>query len=283
MTHDFNPERAEAVRIETERSEIRAQVEQCLRESFAGVLEEDELERRLEEVRNMKIVGENEFARLWSMNNHTDDGGCEGFIVIDVGVADRVTQYPIVMDVGLKAETLHIATHEGVHLMAPRPNVVADPMEEDSSEWKISSALGALYFERDRKTLKPDWQSIMFTKPKERTLFWEAMTDWLADDILKDVLADDEKQKLETTGYVEKLYIHHLISRLPNKDAFRLAVRQAYADGNEDVFRGYLQKLTGRTDDAMYEELLDVLKIDFMTQWKERMDAWMRVVAKYLA
>ena len=278
MIKTTNPEQVEAMRVEAERSELRQKTERLLRDGFGDVLSVDQLELRLEDVRRMKIVDEVEYERLQTERPNMPD--TDGFIILEKN-GDRLDQTPVVKDSESRADKIRTAMHEAVHVMAPTPVLIANP-GEDPSTWNYSSYLGAISFERYSNTLEVDTLSIIDTKPVQRGLFWEAITDWLTDEMLKDELTDEEKEEVDTGGYIERHYIHYLVNKVSDRSAFVLAIKKAYTEGNEDQFRWHLHELTGRSDDAMYNELLDVLAMDFKKDWEARVDAWMEVVSKYL-
>lgn len=82
-------------------------------------------------------------------------------------------------------------------------------------------------------------------------------------------------------GYLERLYIAYLVDHAPDREEIIRAIRQAYATGEEGPFISALREMTNRQDDALYDELLDVLKLD-PTDWETRVDRWMETVNKYL-
>ncbi|MEK7620717.1 MAG: hypothetical protein AAB413_05805 [Patescibacteria group bacterium] len=277
MRDGQSPESLEARRIETEWSEMKLQVMKQLRVAFADVLPPEDLERRLETISDTQFVSAQDFERL--TEQYPNEADADGVMRIEVH-GQNVRRYAVVKQTASRADTLHTFAHEATHLMAPESNRVADPMREGEDEQVYSVYLGPLRHERFVYNGKVDPMSVYFDKPKQRALFWEAVTDWHADEMLGDVLSDDEKKEVETGGYLERHYISYLIDHAPDREQIIREIRQAYATGEEGTFIFALRELTNRRDDNFYEELLDVLKLD-PTDWETRIDKWMETVNKY--
>lgn len=277
MTEGYSPERIEAQRIESERSEMTGLARRLMSEAFADILPPEELEARLQTIADTKYVSEQELERLAA--EHPNEADADGIMRVElVGMWTR--RYAVVKHGASRAETLHTLAHESTHLMAPNGNRVQDWMREED-EQTYSVFLGPLRSERFIKDGKIDRMSIMFARPALRVLFWEAVTDWHADEVLRDTLSEDEKNETDLSGYLERQYIGHLVDQVPDREAFVKAIRTAYAEGSEDPFRIAMEKVSGRKDDQFYDELLDVLKIK-PENWEERIVAWMATVKKYV-
>ncbi len=277
-SHD-NPAEREIARIEAERVEFKKTAERTLRGLFADVLPSEVLESRLSVLRKTVFVTRQELDRMGEENPKED--GADGLIRYQVD-GHEVRRSAVVLHSASRAETLHTLLHEGSHLMAPESYVAVDYMR-DEDEQVYSVYLGPLRHSRFVKTGEVDPLSVDFRhKPAQRALFWEAVTDWLADEALKDILTEKEKEEVSTSGYLERHYIQYLVDHAPDRPTLVRAVNEAYATGSEDPFRLAMEKLSGTKDDVFYEELLDVLKIG-IDRWEERIEKWMEVVDTYFA
>ncbi len=280
MSERRSPELMEMQRIEAERSEMKRTTERLLREAFTGILSEEELEHRLKAVADTVFVNEQDFDRL--LEEHPDEADAAGVMRVEVKDG-KIRRYAVVKQ-ATRAEQLHSLAHETTHLMAPDSYFVTKIWQDDDADKTYSVYIGPLRHERFVENGKVDPLSMELAdrKPRQRILFWEAVTDWHADELLRNELTDEEKEEIETTGYLERQYISYLIDQSPDREELIKAIRTTYAEGNEDPFRWALHKITDRKDDQMYEALLDVLKIP-LEQWEERVDLWMGVVQKYFS
>lgn len=277
MRDALNPESQEAQRIESERSEMKKLIEGLLRVAFAEVLPPEDLNRRLKAIADTRFVSEQDFVRL--AEEHPNEADADGIMRTEV-YGQNVRRYAVVKQSVSRAETLHTFAHEATHLMAPESNRVADPMRESEDEQVYAVYLGPLLHYRFVHSGEVDPISVRFDRPAQRALFWEAVTDWQADDVLRGELSSEEKQEIATGGYIERHYIAYLIDRAPDRERIIHAIRKAYATGEEDPFIFALRKMTDRQDDALYERLLDVLQMD-PNDWEARVEKWMGTVNEY--
>ena len=262
-----------------ERKEMKLLAQRLLRTAFEGVLEGENLERRLSMIEETRFFSPEEFASR--VEEHPEEADADGIMHMEV-VGREVRRFAIVKE-GTRAETLHTLLHEGTHLMAPESHVVTDYMRE-ADDQVHSVYLGALRYDRVIKTGEVDPLSVRFDRVQARHLFWESITDWHADELLRDELSETERDEIATGGYIERHYIEHLINTVLERGAFIEAIRKAYATGSEDPFYWEMQRISGRKDDAFYEELLNVLSMPLNDDtWEQRLDAWMATVKKYLS
>lgn len=277
MKDGKSPELFETQGIERERSQMLKTVSRLSREAFIGILPQGDLEQRLEEILKIQFLSEKEFGLLAQQNSMYLDA--DGVIMYEVNGQD-VRRYAVVKQTDSRADTLHTLAHEVTHLMAPESHRVTDPTREGEDEQVFSVYSGPLRYERFVHNGKVDPMSVIFDRPKQRALFWEAVTDWHADEMLIDTLTDEEKKKVETGGYFERHYIAFLVDHASDREEIIRAIRRAYATGDESPFIFALEKLTGRQDNHLYEELLDVLKLD-PNDWQTRIEKWIETVKRY--
>lgn len=206
MRDGYSPELLEAQRIEVERSEMKQLAERLLRSAFADVLPPEDLERRLQTISDTQFVLEKDFERL--AQQYPNEVDAAGVMRVEVHGQD-VRRYAVVKQTDSRADTLHTLAHEATHLMAPESHRVFNPMDEGEDEQVYSVYIGPLCHDRFVHNGKVDPMSIYFDKPAQRALFWEAVTDWHADEVLRDVLSDEEKKEVETGG-VSRTSLHRL-------------------------------------------------------------------------
>ena len=110
-----------------------------------------------------------------------------------------------------------------------------------------------------------------------RVLFWEAVTDWNADESLDQELSEEEKYEVEVSGYPERYFIHYLVNNCPDRDGLVRVLRQACAtDGELSVYR-QLSAMAGRegSGPGILKDLREVLKlrdIDVQMKFKKWQD-----------
>lgn len=271
-------QKSEMFEIEAERSEMKRIVMRALREAFTGILAAEVLDERIRVIDDTQFLTEEEFAE--AARQHPNEAEADGIMRVEVNQG-IVRRYAVVKHT-TRAATLHTLAHEATHLLAPESNVVFNPMRENEGVQVYSVYLGPLWHNRFVVNGEPDPQSIYFDKPAQRALFWEAVTDWNADDVVKDEFDDREKEEVKTSGYVERHYIAYLVDHAPDRDQMVQALRLGLTSGSEDEFRWALQKITRRADDQLYEDLLDVLGHE-EADWEGRVDLWMQTVNSYFS
>lgn len=268
---EYNPERAQQERIEAERMEYKIISRRVLNDLFKDVLDARELERRLMLVDRVKFVTHDQMDVIAKSN--PQDAGADGLIQYEVSESE-VRRLPIVLHSSSRVETLHTLVHEGTHLMTPEPvlvtNIIAEPDEETFSDY-----VGGFRFERNRKTKQIDLMSIHKDTPA-RFLFWESVTDWIAEFGLESEMSDQEKEELAMSGYFERHWIDYLMRKSPDAPGLIQAIKESYAAGSEDSLRWCLQKQLDVQDDHFYDALIKIIGRDRTDE--KRVDDWMQVV-----
>lgn len=267
---------------ELERREILEKAERLLVSAFSDVLPPEEAVSRASKICETKILTPIEFRRMRRRGNLDYDS--EGFLEIDISEKGIVSRRAVVKRRSSPASFLSTILHEGIHLMSPDGNLIAGSNFSTSPEdWNFSSFLGAIRYERDRKTKAVDPMSTFRIKNlKGRALFWEGATDWLAGEILSPSLTSRQRKQLEKEGYaLEKIYFQVLAGRVPDRGQFVRKVKEAYVKGEEDVFRWYLHEVTGRQDDSFYDELLEIFKLP-NEEWEQKIDKLLAAIDRFL-
>lgn len=247
-----------AVQFEAEKTEYKTIAQRELRDIFSDVLEGTELESRLQVIDNVQFVTPEQMDEIAKAN--PKDAGADGLIRYMVSETE-VNRVPIVMMGQSRANNLHTLLHESVHLMSPKPALVTNP-SKDPDEQTFSDYVGAYRFERFRGgTHSVDLDSVPSIQEVEyhnqRSLFWEAVTDWIAAD--DKVFSDEELKEIENSGYFERHMINYLWTQCPDEQGLFKALKESYVQGSEAPLHWFLQKLTGTQDNQMYDQLLEIM------------------------
>jgi hypothetical protein len=268
--------RDETVSVETEKRKVLEKAEKLLVLAFSEVLPPEEATRRALKIRETKILTPTEFRKMRKKGSLDYDS--EGFLEIDINQRGIVSRRAVVKRRSSQVSFLSTVLHEGIHLMSPDGNLIAGSnFSQNPEDWNFSSFLGAVRYERGRKTKAVDPLSI-YENPRGRALFWEGATDWLASEILSPSLTPRQRKQLEKEGYVlEKIYFQFLADRVPDREEFIKKIKEAYVKGEEDIFRWYLHEITGRQDDSFYDELLDIFKMP-NEEWETKIEKLMAAV-----
>ncbi|MFZ2190253.1 MAG: hypothetical protein WA057_06715 [Candidatus Magasanikiibacteriota bacterium] len=274
MDPTHNHEQAEIARVEAERAEYKKTAKQIVTRLFQDVLSNDEL------IKRAQCADQTEFVTPAQMQVRAKDNPTEpdvdGFIQIDL-TDTEVRRHSVITHSKSRAETLHTLLHESVHLMSPRPTLISNPMDEPGDE-KFSDYLGAIRYERFRRNKKVDIRSLA-DKPNAQALFWEAVTDWLAEEGLENELSPEEIDEIADGGYYERHWIYYLVRKSPNKPELIKAIKEAYTQGNEDPLLWILQKQSQTTDNSLYEKMLDIMGRPRTET--DRVDDWMKIIDQY--
>lgn len=91
----------------------------------------------------------------------------------------------------------------------------------------------------------------------QRSLFWEAVTDWIAAD--DKVFSDEELKEIANSGYFERHMINYLWTQCPDERGLFKALKESYVQGSEAPLHWFLQKLTETQDNQMYDQLLEIM------------------------
>ncbi|MDP2631382.1 MAG: hypothetical protein Q8P30_01270 [Candidatus Uhrbacteria bacterium] len=268
----INKERAEGSAIERERSEFTAIVRRTVKEFFSDVLSDDEVSRRLTEMRAVEFLTQEQMEEVAQKN--PKEAGADGFIRYEVS-ANSVSKYPVVLHSESRAETLHTLAHEATHLISPESVFVTNPTKEPDKQ-TFSDYLGGIEFERDRLTKEVDPMSVIYDNPRGRALFWESITDWIAQSCLDEVLSQEEKDEIATGGYFERHWIDYLVNESTDRDGLIRAIKESYATGYEDPLIIWFREHSQTHDDEMYNALISI--INRPRTEEDRVDDWMSVV-----
>ena len=141
--------------------------------------------------------------------------------------------------------------------MSPESVFVTNPIAEPDEE-TFSDYLGGLRLERNRQTKRVDPMSVP-DNAAPQALFWEAITDWIAEFSLGDELSREEQEEIATSGYFERHWIGYLVRKSPDNVELVRAMKESYATGYDDALRGCLQKQLRAQDDHFYDELLKII------------------------
>lgn len=266
-----NLDHVQVEHIEVERAEYKAIVRRALTDLFQDVLGESELEQRLAMVDEVTFVTRAQMDAI--AKNNPREAGADGLIQYDVSDTG-VRRIPVVLHTASRVATLHTLLHEVTHLMTPKSVIVSNPIAE-VSEGTFSDYLGALWFQRDIQTKEIDFMSLTPDAPS-RFLFWEAVTDWLAETGLGNEITEQEREEIATSGYFERHWIDYLLRQSPDPSALIKAIKESYTTGTEDPFRWCLHEQIGINNDDFYDELL---KITGRKRTDEtRVDDWISTV-----
>ena len=268
---EYNPDHTQQEHIEVERTEYKTIARRVLRDLFENILEVPELEQKLTSFDDVKIVTRAQMDAIAA--NHPRDAGADGLIHYEVSDTE-VRRSVVVLHSSSWAETLHTLTHEGVHLLSPEPGLVYDPMAEPGEE-VFSDYVGALRFERSRQTKEIDPLSIQ-SAFNSSFLFWEAVTDWLAELALAEELTEPQLEEIADSGYFERHWIHYLVRKSPDTTELIHAIKESYTSGSTDSFRWCLQKQLRVQNDRLYDSLLHIMGRNRTDE--KRVDDWMTLV-----
>ncbi|HBR80139.1 TPA: hypothetical protein DEA21_00585 [Candidatus Uhrbacteria bacterium] len=245
-----------AVKVEAEKIEYKTIARREIREIFSDVLESTELEKRLQEIDNVRLVTPEQMDEIAKTN--LKDAGAEGLIRYEIKGA-KVRRVPIVMMGHSRANTLHTFLHESVHLMSPP--ALLSPLNHllEPDEQTFSDFVGGYMFERLVADNSLDYSKILGTVQdhNQQMLFWEAITDWLAAD--DKVFNDEELKEIENSGYFERHMINYLWEQCPDSQVFFRALKESYVQGDATPLKRFLQKITETQDDQMYDQMLEIM------------------------
>ena len=257
-------------------SDIVEKAIQKLKDEFSGVLDAEELDRRLSELRNCKLVSAKKFEKL-SKDQQELDGNA--FISYQVE-GEKIHSIPILSPHSEAILLWNTILHEGTHLVAKPPHTIHD--WEDN--FNYVRYLGPLRFEHNGNTGKLDlsYESSDVTTMTAKSLFWEGVTDLNAlRHSLPDAKNDRERQVLYEWGYVEKHYIEYLISKAAEPEKLRTAIKKSYVSGDEQAFIAELGVQFNRDGLEMYQDLLNVLKEPLSDEnYERRVEKWKAIVDK---
>lgn len=266
--------------IEAEKTEYKEIAQRELRDIFSDVLDSAELENRLKDIGNIQFVTPEQMDEIAKTN--PKDAGADGLIRYEISDTE-VKRVPIVMMGQSRANTLHTLLHESVHLMTPKPTFAPDDTMRNLDEQTFYDYTGGYRFQRfrggahavDLDSIPSVFEEIEYHN--QRSLFWEAVTDWIATD--DKIFTDEELKEIENSGYFERHMVNYLWAQCPNDQGFFRALKESYVQGSEDPLLRFLQEQTGAKDNQMYEQLLNIIG-------REKKDAtqledWKAVVNKY--
>lgn len=266
--------RDQVLAIDAEVSFEALKEEACriLRPMAEGVLPDDEIDRRLEFLKDSRVVPTEEFNRLGNPNaGHTSEYAV-AYIVSRYDEEDGWDRYAVVEENPKRApvETLKILLHEGVHLLGPRREVgrVVHMMDfETSSMVKgVERGFGPIkWWETPDPTDDAPYRMRLLDCIDSDDIvtfsgirFWEAATEWVAGEALeREGLTDDDRDKLADSGdgFCEEEIIGHLINSLSDPAEGERLLKVALYEGDDSGFIQYVNSEAGSIHPTLFIQI----------------------------
>lgn len=253
------------------------------------IFQKHNIEKIVESIRRSRFVPPKEISEILGIADAHEKIG--GFTHTEWTSKKSVEQYALVEDTGTPAKRTYTLLHESIHLLNP-PHIVHHGSHPMGGVNAYVLKLGPV---RMAEVFDNGHTEQYYNYKYEEKLFWEAVTDWFAIILLKQSgkFSDQETEYIEyfkldkdgdgAGGFAERLLLEYLFKKSPDKQELIRAFKTALIGGMDTVaFSDILQKMT-KTNENIYQELLDVLKNlrEDCSNWDETDDKWCEIVDKH--